>query len=315
MAIIYHHKDGTTTNDGSGGHVDLHIYTYDEEEEKEDLFLKTVEELESLGIYGNTKDENFKETDVKLTEIPAEGIPTDDESTFAPAGTLIGEIQRKNKLIKDRNNIELIKTKANLESMKINVAFKLFEARSREESSKLQARSMNIQNTANQIKLESNQIKKESNDIRTSIKESTDNLVTATEEQQMTADFSASTISMNMGDFTTFNSKLTTATEKISESIEVQKEHFEFIKNGSPDLKDSKGNIIKPREIKALKDAENYLSQKIDNDTDYASLMADFLESDSVESNLSESNILEETLNLFLDVDIDTIDNAYKEQK
>lgn len=68
------------------------------------------------------------------------------------------------------------------------------------------------------------------------------------------------------------------ATVALSESATVQKEHYNFLKNGSESLKDSKGNAIKPREISALNNAENHIDKKALNTFDSQHLI-DALES------------------------------------
>jgi hypothetical protein len=55
---------------------------------------------------------------------------------------------------------------------------------------------------------------------------------------------------------------------KIVENIVKQNENLDFIKNGLPTLKDSKGNVIKPREAKALKSAEDSILSKDKNTFD-----------------------------------------------
>jgi hypothetical protein len=56
------------------------------------------------------------------------------------------------------------------------------------------------------------------------------------------------------------------------ENIDKKNEHLDFIKEGNPNLKDSEGNVIKPREVESKKNAEQYLEQKETNQTDYNSL-------------------------------------------
>lgn len=62
-----------------------------------------------------------------------------------------------------------------------------------------------------------------------------------------------------------------TNTKKV-ENIDKKNEHLDFIKEGNPNLKDSEGNVIKPREVESKKNAEQYLEQKETNQTDYNSL-------------------------------------------
>lgn len=56
---------------------------------------------------------------------------------------------------------------------------------------------------------------------------------------------------------------------KIVENITKKNEHLDFLKNGDSNVKDSSGNIIKPREIEAKKNAEQFIEQKDTNETDF----------------------------------------------
>ncbi len=55
------------------------------------------------------------------------------------------------------------------------------------------------------------------------------------------------------------NQKETNA--KIVENITKKNEHLDFLKNGDSNVKDSSGNVIKPREIEAKKNAESWIDQ------------------------------------------------------
>lgn len=86
----------------------------------------------------------------------------------------------------------------------------------------------------------------------------------------------ASAVSVNID-----TSKLAIANEKIAEGVEnqistnakiVEKldkqiEHYDFSKDGKETLKDSNGNVIKPREVQARKDAEQFIDQEDTNTT------------------------------------------------
>ena len=63
------------------------------------------------------------------------------------------------------------------------------------------------------------------------------------------------------------NQKETNA--KIVENITKKNEHLDFLKNGDSNVKDSSGNVIKPREIEAKKNAEQFIEQKDTNETDF----------------------------------------------
>lgn len=67
------------------------------------------------------------------------------------------------------------------------------------------------------------------------------------------------------------------ATVALSESATVQKEHYNFLKNGSETLKDSKGKVIVPREISALNNAENHIYKNAENTHDHQGSMLEVL--------------------------------------
>lgn len=60
---------------------------------------------------------------------------------------------------------------------------------------------------------------------------------------------------------------------KIVEKIDKQMEHYDFLKDGTIELKDSNGDIIKPREVQAKKDAEKFIDQKDINTTTMDEIM------------------------------------------
>lgn len=67
------------------------------------------------------------------------------------------------------------------------------------------------------------------------------------------------------------------ATVALSESATVQKEHYDFLKNGSETLKDSKGNVVVPREISALNNAENHIYKNAENTHNHQGAMLEVL--------------------------------------
>ena len=64
-------------------------------------------------------------------------------------------------------------------------------------------------------------------------------------------------------------SKLSEANVKIADSLEVQNQHYDFLKNGSDTLKDSNGNKIIPREVQAKINAEKLIEQEDTNKTTF----------------------------------------------
>lgn len=106
-------------------------------------------------------------------------------------------------------------------------------------------------------------------------------------------------------------SKLTEANTKIAQGVENQiatnaklvenltkkNEHLDYLKNGSDSLKNSKGDVIKPREVSALNDAEQHIDIKSLNTFD----SQHFIDSIQASENTNEEDILkiEELLKKF----------------
>lgn len=122
-------------------------------------------------------------------------------------------------------------------------------------------------------------------------------------------------------------SKLAIANEKIAEGVEnqistnaklVEKldkqiEHYDFSKDGNETLKDSNGNVIKPREIQAKKDAEQFIDQEDINKTTMDDLLDFVPESlggalDAVADVLGSTDGFSESFNPFT-----YLDNLLKE--
>lgn len=149
-------------------------------------------------------------------------------------------------------------------------------------------------------------------------------LTTATENQQL----QLSTESISMGNMTVntegivnaisqgvtnqieTNAKIVENLTKQNLYIDTKSEHLEFVKNGNAELKDSRGNTIKPREIEALKNAELHFAEKEENNTDYLKSVSDLI-GNQIDEN-SEYNLLQEVYNSFLNVDVTKIDEAIK---
>lgn len=63
---------------------------------------------------------------------------------------------------------------------------------------------------------------------------------------------------------------------KIVENIAKKNEHLDYLKNGDATIKDSNGNVIKPREVEAKKNAEQLIEQSDTNNTTFDDI-ADFV--------------------------------------
>lgn len=104
-------------------------------------------------------------------------------------------------------------------------------------------------------------------------------LTTATKNQKLTT----GTINVNPSvhiDTTAIAESTQTiadATVALSESATVQKEHYDFLKNGSETLKDSSNKVIKPREVEAKNNAENHIYKNAENTHDHQGAMLDVL--------------------------------------
>lgn len=117
------------------------------------------------------------------------------------------------------------------------------------------------------------------------------------------------------------------ATVALSESATVQKEHYDFLKNGSETLKDSSGQVIKPREIEAKKNAEQYIEQQDTNNTTFDDIKGYIGEAlgvveDGVESALGNTDGFDINFNPLSYIDeilmtdfIENKDNYYPENK
>lgn len=55
----------------------------------------------------------------------------------------------------------------------------------------------------------------------------------------------------------------------INSKFSTVEKHYDFLKDGHPDMKDSNGNVIKPREVEAKKNAEQLIEQKETNETTF----------------------------------------------
>jgi len=64
---------------------------------------------------------------------------------------------------------------------------------------------------------------------------------------------------------------------KIVENLDKKNEHYDFQKEGTPELKDSGGNQISPREVEAKKNAEQLIEQEDTNKTTFDEI-SDFVE-------------------------------------
>jgi hypothetical protein len=135
-------------------------------------------------------------------------------------------------------------------------------------------------------------------------------LTTETKNQQLSATFGD--VNLSMGDLTELNTKMTDTFEKVSQGIEVQKEHYDYLKNGSENLKDSKGQLIKPREVHALKSAEDYIYKEVENTFDIKDVVFDTLGDDLEDDVLSEDGVnLPNVLSQILNVDKSKFDFEY----
>lgn len=64
----------------------------------------------------------------------------------------------------------------------------------------------------------------------------------------------------------------------INSKFSTVEKHYGFLKDGHPDMKDSNGNVIKPREVEAKKNAEQLIEQKETNETTFGDIEEFFKE-------------------------------------
>lgn len=142
--------------------------------------------------------------------------------------------------------------------------------------------------------------------VQSQILEALKSLTTATKEQKLTTGDIKVNPSIHVD-----TTKLTEANAKIAEGVENQietnaklvenltkkNEHLDYLKNGSDSLKNSKGDVIKPREVSALNDAEQHIDIKSLNTFD----SQHFIDSIQASENTNEEDILtiEELLKKF----------------
>lgn len=97
------------------------------------------------------------------------------------------------------------------------------------------------------------------------------------------------------------------AGEKQIEYHEERLEEINFNKNGTTALKDTQGNVIKPREVRAVKDAEIAQEESRMNKVNHGEIL-DNLANDTEEQNLA-NNLIQEVLSFYKDVDVKNLDN------
>lgn len=107
--------------------------------------------------------------------------------------------------------------------------------------------------------------------------------------------------------------------QKLVENLTKKNEHLDYLKNGFDTLKDSNGNVIKPREIQAKKDAEQFIEKHDLNRTTIDELMEfipDLLGGavDGIADTLGSSDGFSESFNPFSYVD-DLLKEDYTKYK
>ena len=128
------------------------------------------------------------------------------------------------------------------------------------------------------------------------------NITKQIEAIKASAKASAVSVSIDTSKLAIANEKIAEGVEnqistnaKIVEKLDKQIEHYDFSKDGKETLKDSNGNVIKPREIQAQKDAEQFIEKEDLNKTTIEEIMKfnqdvqQFLDSYSPEALFSDS--------------------------
>lgn len=287
MAIVYN-EDGTRTYTGKvsftvgGGNDDTDIQAVNQEVEGED-YINTL----TGNDYGTTKNETEQYVnkeipqreqgqDTILSIMKNSNIQKDEELKLKAL-----EITALSSMIKTMFSTNLIISKeiGNL-SKKINDLVNTNLAAVEYQDYNLIMQSQLLEQTIN---------------LNTNVEA----LTKATKEQQL--QLNADTVSMGnlsidtqgivnaitqgVTDQVATNAKIVENLTKQNTYIDIKSEHLEFAKNGTPDLKDSEGNPIKPREISAKNNAENFIDKESINKTTIEEIM---------EFNQDIRNVLEE---------------------
>lgn len=80
-----------------------------------------------------------------------------------------------------------------------------------------------------------------------------------------------------------------TTNAKIVENLQKKNDHLDYLKNGDSGLKDSRGNVIKPREVQAKNHAEHQIYKTSENTFDWKSSLVEIYT--DLESNFDPSNL------------------------
>mgnify|MGYP005995145681 CR=1 FL=1 len=277
-------------------------YGADIANEKNASFQNTVDDLINVGIY------NDEDNSISFYADNADNVPILDDIKEVPieSTSLIGEMKRKNiilennnALLKQSNDLKYLEIKTNIEKMKMDVLFKLSDIKNSFNQTDLIRKNQSVQSKINTSLSQINEvISKNGNDN----KESLDNLVTATENQEMTTTLSGVSVNLDNSTLVSAYDRNTEQLKKIAETAELKKEHLQFIKDGLSTLKDSKGNIIKPREVTAKSEAENHIKLNEQNTFNYQENIVDVVDSipdiHEDENNSGLVSILSDILNV-----------------
>jgi len=273
MAVTIN-ADGSVTH--SGNNVEFTIGGGNDDTDIQTTFQDVVADLDNSGLYDYVSGQTASTDKINYTSDSPEvvsAITSQTDPINETPLTLLDTLnnsntlkQNENYLKEESNRLQALQIKAIGDLTKITLATNL------QISNKLDnllnvhkelLKSNNLNTTVQDYQLiMQGQSFEQLLDLNTNIKE----LTKETKNQQLSATFGD--VNLSMSGLTELNTKMTDTFEKVSQGIEVQKEHYDYLKNGSENLKDSKGQLIKPREVHALKSAEDSILSKDKNTFD-----------------------------------------------
>lgn len=245
-------------------------------------------------------------TDAKINEMPVFAKDT-DIPVSSPTSSLLDEISRSNdhKAFENKLNLENAKFNANAEKAKVNVLNNISTALS--QLSVVNVSLFQATMESNRINEASQILASEQYIVSTAIKDTLVKIEKAITEQKLTANIenvvqditvdasslaeANAKIAEGVENQKATNAKLVEALAKQNEyydfyntganaltaenlqkeniKLEKQTDYYDFLTDGKDTLKDSNGNVIKPREVKAKKDAEQLIEQADTNGTTF----------------------------------------------
>ena len=235
----------------------------------EKLLPRTLQEDLAIIGFDQTEITNIMNKINKVGESSSAPTPvsTKDPTTGTTTTNVNGSLV-SNSAQSLKNNTEYQKAKISIEQSKLS----LMSAQNEIQKKQLDMMDYNL--------LMQGQVYEQIFELNKNIKAQT----TAIENQKLTADVNVSpSVTIDTTALATATQTLASGVEdqkatnaKLVEKLDKQIEHFDFMKDGTTELKDSNGNQIKPREVEAKANAEKHIEQKDTNETTFDDI-ADFV--------------------------------------